>query len=457
MSYLAVSYEEFMKLQSIDVRMPLATDDLHVFIFQGKDGSDDEEYNHLDFAPTHFIRRITHLRLEDSITVAVDVLFGCMSRLTHLALSCDDSDTYEWMHIFEAVAEERSMEIFALVLSLDCITEGTHQAVEGQVCEMRKEGESTVYVVRPLFEDLKEEWDAKVRGGPTIWERAVEYTQQLMDRMHPKINPTVSVGLPLEVVHRILLYAAESSSSSCRSMCLVSTWAHRIVLPLLYTTVSLGSRTSPLKKFTDLVTSGRVTCPPTHAFCPANAVRSLCVPTDARMFESIMRHCNNVTHLAIHQSNLMRLINATISSPGSPTRQGRRRRKQAKETRTHEGQPDPVGGITSVEMQLKQMPRLTHFAAPWMDTTEENRQRLLDVVANTSVRVFVLVMPVYLDKGEHRTIEEWVCKARKEEPRIYAVRPLYSEAEMEWEAEARGGATIWERAVEYTQMLMARA
>ncbi|KAF8876149.1 hypothetical protein BD779DRAFT_174027 [Infundibulicybe gibba] len=259
-----------------------------------------------------------------------------MNRLTHLALLCSEADL---MQVFRAVVDETSVEVFVLVLSLDYATKDTCREVEDWVYEMREEGEDILYAVRPLCDDLEEEWDTEVRGGPTIWERAAEHTQELMDRKRLKVGPTMSVNLPLEVVHNILLYAAESSYLSCRTLCEVSTWVRCLALPMLYTTVAV-ELPPLLHRFIDLIASGHVTCPPTPAFCPADTVRNLCVPTDSRIFESIMRHCNNVTHLAIHQSNLIQLINSTVPKhpiPESSARQSHRRRRQ---TKAHEGTGD---------------------------------------------------------------------------------------------------------------------
>ncbi|KAF8876155.1 hypothetical protein BD779DRAFT_1561237, partial [Infundibulicybe gibba] len=309
-----------------------------------------------------------------------------------------------------------------------------------------------------------------------------------------KINPTVSVNLPLELVHNILLYAAESSTSTCYTLCEVSTWVRRFALPLLYTTVSIECPSS-LEKFMDLVASERMTCPPTPAFRLADTVHNLCVPVDSRIFETIMRHCNNVTHLAIHQSNLMRLIDSTTPKrfvPELPARQSRCRRRQTKahegtgdlqilllytdrdwslssifkdvghslfERITHLRLEDPIeASQLSAKVHLRHMPRLTHFAVPCSDTTASSFWGVLDVVENTSVEVYVLIlMHEHLDKGKRRTVEDWVCGSRTEESRIYAVRAQHINDEMEWEAEVRGDATVWERAVEYTQALMSRA
>jgi hypothetical protein len=50
-------------------------------------------------------------------------------------------------------------------------------------------------------------------------------------------------GLPGELIIEISLFAASSSSSTCRALCLVSSWIRVAVEPYLYSVFILAGRT----------------------------------------------------------------------------------------------------------------------------------------------------------------------------------------------------------------------
>ncbi|KAF8879056.1 hypothetical protein BD779DRAFT_1552902, partial [Infundibulicybe gibba] len=107
---------------------------------------------------------------------------------------------------------------------------------------------------------------------------------------------------------------------------------------------------------------------------------------------------------------------------------------------------------------ISQMPRLTHLAVPCRCAEEEIlSDKMFNTFTDTSkLEIFVLVIIHGYVEKKRRVVEDWVCKSRKKEQRIYTVREIYSNIELEWDAEVRGGATIWERAIDHTQRLMSR-
>ncbi|KAF8876166.1 hypothetical protein BD779DRAFT_1561277 [Infundibulicybe gibba] len=491
-SHLAISETNLIPLSDATMRLQRATahtpsliNGLHVLILHwrdpysySKDSLDGTMHGNFGDTGPYFFQCITHLRLEDPIQLAY-LRLGQMNRLTHLAAPWGKMDEDWLMKLFEVL--DMPVEMFVLVVSLDDMPEDTCQKAENLVCRIRKNFKRGVvfHVVRPLYDVLKDEWNAEVRGGPTIWERAVKYTQELMDRMYSGIDLTMPINLPLELVREIFLYAAASSSSSCRVLCQVSTWVRHCVLPLLYATASI-SRKDTLIKFHELVTSERVTCPPTAVFRPADAVRNLYITTDSSRFEFIIQHCDNVTHLAIHSWDITRFMIATVPpSPNSRVRQkvhGGTNDLQillfdrydgwlisdanrigyplfSRITHLRLGMPFLIG----FEELILCMPRLTHFAAPFDDSTEESLNAIFHIITHPPLLAFVLVLSYeHLNKEGRQMVENWVREAHRMDPRIYAVRQQYSKLEKEWDAEVRGGTTIWKRAADYTRRLVDR-
>ncbi|KAF8876144.1 hypothetical protein BD779DRAFT_173617 [Infundibulicybe gibba] len=496
LSHLAISYEslsQFVEVMDSSSRKDvfIGTGDLHLLMLENP-----RCYWSLHGDPRdksrHFFQRITHLRLEDPADLNEIMHGDYVPRMTHLAVPCGlDYFAEEHPGFLRDVIEGTPVEVLVLVLSHDHLPEDKCRNVEDSVCRARDEGVTGVYAVRSLYGELEEEWDAEVRGGATIWERAVKYTQWLMDcRTQSRIELVVPAGLPHEVVRKILLRAAQSSVSSCRTLCEVSTWVRHLALPLLYRTVAIDC-TMRLDKFNHSISSAVSACPP--AFRPADAVRHLWVPIPSPTLESILRRCDNVTHLAIHQSEFLRFPSGA-AVPGRLPEHCQR----PIEAREHVG----VGDLHIVVLQnrldyhgwlspgsephtsvdthhlfarithlrlgdpmhlysqvpISQMPRLTHVAVSCGGTSGKALDSIMAKIAMRALKAFVLVfVHPYLDSREwRREVEDWVYKSRKEEPRIYTVAQMYSNIEMEWDAEARGGATIWERAVEHTRLLMSR-
>ncbi|KAF8876141.1 hypothetical protein BD779DRAFT_1561206 [Infundibulicybe gibba] len=452
----------------------METNDLRILMldnpswaYDGEDWSLCENSNDKNL---HFFRRITHLRLEDPAFLEAEIRFSHMDRLTHLAIPFRDPEK-DLRPIFEEYLKEildalerTSVQVFVIVLSHDDLPEDKCQDVEKWVCELRNE-RSGVYVVRPLYDDLKEEWDAEVGGGITIWERAAEYTQLLVDRTHSRADLATSVDLPRGILRTIFLYAAKSSTSSCRALCKVAIWVRHLVLPFLYQTVAIKN-TTYLNAFNRLMTSAPPACPPGPTFNPASSVRHLWVPFASDTLGSVVRYCKNVTHLAIHHRDLFRLnISSLPEHHGLPGARAHARIGDLhllvldNRVPQYHGLPpfDSIGTralfshITHLRLEN---PLETYSEVPISYTPVLHTPVIF---TETSVKVLVLVLEYgSLLKTERQTAKGWVCELRKEDHRVYVVMQLYSKLEMEWDAEARGGATIWERAVNYTQFLMDR-
>ncbi|KAF8885631.1 hypothetical protein BD779DRAFT_1673590 [Infundibulicybe gibba] len=222
----------------------------------------------------------------------------------------------------------------------------------------------------------------------------------------------MSTDLPHELVRRILLQAAQASTSSCRALCEVSTWVRHLALPILYTTVSLNHLT--LEPFARVVTSPSVVCPPNLHFTPP------------------MPHCKKATHFAFTRIGLSALSSAVDPSVISP---------EEAEAGIREGDVDMGEGALHVTLLYNG----SHGGWELFDESLMFRPH----------------QPLYsrlrrIDGGLRQQIDDWVYKAHTQDARIHAVTPLFDDLHEEWDVEVHGGVTIWEKAIDYTQQLMSR-
>ncbi|KAF8876165.1 hypothetical protein BD779DRAFT_1677914 [Infundibulicybe gibba] len=113
--------------------------------------------------------------------------------------------------------------------------------------------------------------------------------------------------LPSELIYEILLHAAKSSTSSCRTLCQVSTWTRCLALPHLYTTVFTTPQTLPMLY---LSLGSPPVLPPDSSFDQVTAVQNLWLafrserPTHNLLKIRIVQRCRNLSHLAIDARDL---------------------------------------------------------------------------------------------------------------------------------------------------------
>ncbi|KAF8885633.1 hypothetical protein BD779DRAFT_1532861 [Infundibulicybe gibba] len=260
----------------------------------------------------------------------------------------------------------------------------------------------------------------------------------------------MSARLPPELICKIFLHAARSSSSSCNTLCKVSTWARRIALPHLYTTVSIDPRI--IDRFFTSVTSLPL-LPPNASFRPTDAVENLWITVGWAKFETLTQLCPNISHLAVRSYNFIWFLRADASlwerpekdaDPGPDLHILMLRDHHTHNILTynydpHQGNP-LLPRITHLRLEDSHMPRITHYAMPCAGVDVRDLAHVLSMIQETSIKVFVLILTGRRVTEElDRIVEEWVRKAREE-----------------WDVEVRGGVTIWERAFEYTQLVMSR-
>jgi hypothetical protein len=103
-------------------------------------------------------------------------------------------------------------------------------------------------------------------------------------------------------------------------------------------------------------------------------------------------------------------------------------------------------------LSLRYYDRLTHFALPY---TGGGRGLFLELEQTmqkySHLEVVVVLYMDLLSREEVEDVQKWVISTRMAGHAVYAVKSDSMKLEEEWEEEARGGPTLWERAQVYTE------
>lgn len=283
--------------------------------------------------------------------------------------------------------------------------------------------------------------------------------------------------LPNELIHQILKLAAGSSRFSALSLYLVASWVNPLVLPQLLSTVVIRSR-EQASLFNDYISQ-----PPTQPGFRVNVAsfaRSLWLSgatlwrgRGAETVVPLFEQCTKLSRLAILESGFLSLLNSPspLALGGGAALEESGLQVTILDERDVLGRHyffsnkgDPGGHIfrriTHLfltnplfydEVDIAHYSRLTHFAILW---NSPNNQRLDELKRITlpmqSLKMIVVVFSTLISRtNPYRTIlEDWVRECRKTDKRIYILDS--PDIFQDWEEEAEGGASIWEKAVMFT-------
>ncbi|KIM74643.1 hypothetical protein PILCRDRAFT_828065, partial [Piloderma croceum F 1598] len=120
--------------------------------------------------------RITHIRVETLSSYRTRYDLRHFSRLSHLSVPYYNSI----QHIAEQLddfLELRSLEMFVVAGVRKPFQEAHWRRLEKWVLAQRREDKRVFFVEVPAM-DIQVEWEREMRGGESIWERAIHYTTQ---------------------------------------------------------------------------------------------------------------------------------------------------------------------------------------------------------------------------------------------------------------------------------------
>jgi hypothetical protein len=176
MSYTLASTDRFFEAPHPDA-------ELHILLLDTKEYWEGRMIleRHIGGTPLLF-QHITHLRLDKQPMQRV--FLGYFRRLTHFAVPYTQSG-YLLMTDLELIlrwsregGQLERLEAVVVVLWMDVAVPELVREVRNWLARVRKV-DGRVYAVEATMAGLKEEWEDEVRGGMSVWERAVAYTESL--------------------------------------------------------------------------------------------------------------------------------------------------------------------------------------------------------------------------------------------------------------------------------------
>lgn len=311
---------------------------------------------------------------------------------------------------------------------------------------------------------------------------------------------------PREVVWYIFTHAAQSSTSTCKTLCLVNSWCYRLVLPYLFTTAILPGSAS-VDKFLAMASAhaksnGDKTVASLNQDAlrwkpkqPSESVRNLWMLQSHDRVWKMMALCCNAEYVAMDQHSFRLLICETAAFRSWLQIQehqllvGRREHplqllivdantlwnKDILRACRQGYESLPAIDITHIRLASRSsmlysdrmldttpFPRLTHFAIPvylrygsfFRGRLETQRAALTRLLDNSTLQMLVCIL---VHSSDRDLAWDWIRGIRRKYTNAYLVEsPGCSGCGLreEWESEVRGGASLWERAVKYTQKVM---
>ena len=290
-------------------------------------------------------------------------------------------------------------------------------------------------------------------------------------------TPSLSMRLPVELLHCVFNLASASSRHACLNICLVASWARQIALPHLFHTVVIKD-TYANTEFTKYIVEPFL-MPNFRAACFVNNVWA---QNSRDLVLEVIEKCDNITHLALNTGHFRWLMRSTspgtIAASVSPGISGHALARQRDLhltlldaeslnlalTEHHNDdvtKKSPIFDkithlrltlVDSYKMRanLDHFSRLTHLCMPYYDSRRHQTMYLQPFLELQSLQMFVIIVILRCARSSHVSLENWVRNVRETDTRVYLVNGWSADIQVEWEREMRGGESVWERAIRYT-------
>ena len=286
-------------------------------------------------------------------------------------------------------------------------------------------------------------------------------------------RPQPFTRLPIELVHHILRMAAASSRSSSLNICLVSSWARRIAQPHLFHTITITNTLTHVMflrctvDYKPVIANSNLTS--------GSLVDGVWIARRDDILFYVLQACANVTHLALGSRCIDQLFRRSSSSEdagkiilgsqdlhltvldnpdafdllGHDTHLGRKLPIFDQITHMHLTVPSQD---LSLSTRLQLFGRLSHLSLPYHSSRQHYIENLRGFLGLRALTMLVVAMSdEVVRKGYWKKLERWVRGVRETDGRVYLVEECrLGGFQEEWEDEVRGGESIWDRAVRYT-------
>jgi hypothetical protein len=287
-----------------------------------------------------------------------------------------------------------------------------------------------------------------------------------------------SMQLPRDLIETIFHFAAANSKDFCDSICKVSTWSRSLAQCYLFVTLTITDAKSHFQALQ--ITTGNIPHQPSQ-LTPGALVQNIWMDHFAESFVYIFGNCPNLRNLAIWCHMFESLANA--SNQAAIKRLSEEAISRTQELHlffiTHENCGWTADLFSAAKnsfifpkikrLQFSQtwdyrlfhfssFSLLTHLALPCSDMrchTFDGIDRLLKSAKNLEMLVVILMIDS-LDEGERQKVENFILDKRhaQNESLLYGYSTLSLDVQTGWFEETKGGLSVWERAIQYTERLV---
>ncbi|TDL29054.1 hypothetical protein BD410DRAFT_779337 [Rickenella mellea] len=297
-------------------------------------------------------------------------------------------------------------------------------------------------------------------------------------------DANLELRLPIELIIYIAELAAQSSKKSSLSLCLVSSWIRQVTLPHLYMTLVLHDKV-PISLVPSPFYASSFSTRSRFASesSPVEYMRHLWVDVSREIWPYTFSGCTQLTMLAMHldchealcqtddfyasdpppcrsftvlgQSHTIRWANLTNSPQGLSFLNGLTHLRL-------------LNMCLSPYIPLINMPNLTHLCLPFFDfrTNDGSGSEFsgLDPILEfTNLKLIVLTLNPRYWRFEAMSLKRWAILAMEKDDRLHVVASIrvdatkdWEDAKKDWESEARGGESIWDKAIAVRKKFMSR-
>ena len=283
------------------------------------------------------------------------------------------------------------------------------------------------------------------------------------------------IQLPRDLIETIFHFAAAHSKDFCHSICKVCTWSRSLAQCYLFVTLTITDTKSHFRALQ--ITTGNILRQP-FQLTPGALVRNIWIDHFEESFFCVFENCLNLRNLAIWCHTFKSLANHTV-----PKHLSVEAVSQKQELRlffiTDENYRCTADLFSKAKnsfifpkikrlrfsrtwdyrlFHFSSFSLLTHLALPCCDMrchTFDGIDRLLKTAKNLEMLVVILMIDS-LDEGEQQKVENFILDKRhgQKGSLLYGYPTLSLDVQTEWFEETKGGLSIWERAIRYTERLV---